>query len=75
MANAKQVSLTFYKWLVVVRSENIPIDGKMLQEKALDYAYAQMEVYLCKLKVEAHAQKEIKKRITQKAINHYFNKL
>ena len=34
----EQVNLACYKWLLVQRSENTPVNGKVLQEKALDYA-------------------------------------
>ena len=34
----EQVNLACYKWLLVQRSENTPVNGKAIQEKALDYA-------------------------------------
>ena len=34
----KQVNLARYKWLLIQRSENNPINGMAIQEKALDYA-------------------------------------
>ena len=34
----EQVNLACYKWLLIQRSENIPINGTILQEKALGFA-------------------------------------
>ena len=34
----EQVSLACFKWLLLQRSENIPIHGKIVQEKALEFA-------------------------------------
>ena len=34
----KQVNLACYKWLLIHRSENIPINGTILQEKVLGFA-------------------------------------
>lgn len=34
----EHVNLACYKWLLLQRSENIPINGVILQEKALDFA-------------------------------------
>ena len=34
----EQVNLACYKWLLIQRSENIPINGMIIQEKSLDYA-------------------------------------
>ena len=34
----EQVYLACYKWLLIQRSENIPINGTILQEKALGFA-------------------------------------
>ena len=36
--NHEHVNLACYKWLLSQRSENIPINGVVLQEKALDFA-------------------------------------
>ena len=33
----EQVNLVSYNWLLIQRSENIPIYGKILQEKALGF--------------------------------------
>ena len=33
----EQVNLVSYKWLLIQRSENIPIYGTILQEKALGF--------------------------------------
>ena len=34
----EQVNKAVYKWLVMLRSENIPVGGPMLKEKALEFA-------------------------------------
>ena len=34
----EQVNLACFKWLLIQRSENIPIHGKIIQEKALEFA-------------------------------------
>ena len=34
----EQVNLACFKWLVIERSENIPIHEKIIQEKALEFA-------------------------------------
>ena len=34
----EQVNLACFKWLLIRRSENIPIHGKIIQEKALESA-------------------------------------
>ena len=33
-----QINLACYKWLLMQRSENIPINGTVIQGKSLDYA-------------------------------------
>ena len=35
----EQVNKAVYKWLVMLRSENIPISGPMLKEKTLSESY------------------------------------
>ena len=34
----EQVNLACFKWLLIQRSENIPIHGKIIQEKAFEFA-------------------------------------
>ena len=34
----EQVSFACFKWLLIQRLENIPIRGKIIQEKALEFA-------------------------------------